>query len=434
MNEYQIENTRRSWHSTVASKFADDLAIHPSQKTDRYLQYADDDLKAVILAEQSRRHILVQDRYTSTIVSVPGKMSSDFDDVYGNDVFNVSLHSSPAILAESYIGDQGRETIQTDVRLYLSVVDLEETDTARFQVLQKDHGCPNCGAINKLEKLVSQGCPYCGSRFTISDLYPRIFGYYMTNPPVSKAGENILKIIALLVSFAIPLAAAFAIFGFFKGDSEISQFLFQSQMVLAAVFMGLVLSLFIGGAIFNCVDKMAFGKQQKSDARRKLTQDMEEFCPDFSYDYFEGDISSSVKKVVFSDDLANCPVYAGKPHDLGFADVVGCYYLGGLEYERLFVKDDAMVFVDLTIPLRIARSSSDRILLDVEKYELRVARRIENMYDPTFSFSVVTCKYCGGSFNAFSKKRCPYCGKTYDASYNAWVVVGMKRKEEDFYE
>ena len=37
--------------------------------------------------------------------------------------------------------------------------------------------CPQCGAVNAALKL-EEGCPYCGTRFRIRDLFPRVVNFF----------------------------------------------------------------------------------------------------------------------------------------------------------------------------------------------------------------------------------------------------------------
>ena len=42
--------------------------------------------------------------------------------------------------------------------------------------------CPNCGAPTMTSKLV-EGCPYCGTRFLMQELFPKITNYYTLSSP-----------------------------------------------------------------------------------------------------------------------------------------------------------------------------------------------------------------------------------------------------------
>ncbi len=45
------------------------------------------------------------------------------------------------------------------------------------EIGEKPYSCPNCGAVTRVIEL-TRGCPYCNSRFLMSELFPRVTNYY----------------------------------------------------------------------------------------------------------------------------------------------------------------------------------------------------------------------------------------------------------------
>ena len=48
--------------------------------------------------------------------------------------------------------------------------------------------CPNCGSVSTIAGL-QDGCPFCGTRYKMSDLFPKVTGYYFIED-VSLAGDE----------------------------------------------------------------------------------------------------------------------------------------------------------------------------------------------------------------------------------------------------
>lgn len=58
--------------------------------------------------------------------------------------------------------------------------------------------CPNCNNIVKIEELESEGCSYCGTKFLMSQLYPKVTNYYiLENLPNGKF--NIKDLVDIII-------------------------------------------------------------------------------------------------------------------------------------------------------------------------------------------------------------------------------------------
>ncbi|MBQ1601775.1 MAG: hypothetical protein II083_06135, partial [Ruminococcus sp.] len=71
-----------------------------------------------------------------------------------------------------YISDRAKKIVNKTKTMYGYAVWLKGQKNP-----QKAYTCPNCGAVSTIHQL-TEGCPYCGTRFLMRDLYPKITGYY----------------------------------------------------------------------------------------------------------------------------------------------------------------------------------------------------------------------------------------------------------------
>ena len=66
------------------------------------------------------------------------------------------------------------------VGFYATIVDREGSRDVAVN-------CPNCGNATMASRL-EEGCPFCGTHFSMSELYPRISSCYCTNDIVERFG------------------------------------------------------------------------------------------------------------------------------------------------------------------------------------------------------------------------------------------------------
>lgn len=61
---------------------------------------------------------------------------------------------------------------------YQTILDSDENGETIQSLLCS---CPNCGVVSPVSVLQETGCPYCKTRFLISELYPRVCNYFFIN-------------------------------------------------------------------------------------------------------------------------------------------------------------------------------------------------------------------------------------------------------------
>ncbi|MDE7223841.1 MAG: hypothetical protein K2O34_08695, partial [Acetatifactor sp.] len=102
----------------------------------------------------------------------------------------------------------------------------EKEDTQRFiqtitwmdqQRPEETYCCPNCGAVSPI-KVLLDGCSYCHTRFLMSDLFPKVTGYYFEHDFFMNEKESKTKSIrwvlgGILVTFLLSLPASVRDFG-----------------------------------------------------------------------------------------------------------------------------------------------------------------------------------------------------------------------------
>ena len=73
-----------------------------------------------------------------------------------------------------YKGDKCIDTQESQIAINAIVTDT----TVETSAVESDYYCcPSCGAISRIKELMT-GCPYCQTKFQISDLFPKVSNFY----------------------------------------------------------------------------------------------------------------------------------------------------------------------------------------------------------------------------------------------------------------
>lgn len=315
--------------------------------------------------------------------------------------------------------------------LYLMITRLEN------QNINLDYCCPNCGAISDIRTLL-RGCPSCGTRFIMNDLFPKVTNYFVL-PDYAETKKSIShKIPKWLAAGAIIGAVGFGVFAFsanFLNGNNIDLTDSITNVFISAI-KGLLFGAF-GGYIGWAIAKMGsmVGDAAKNmpylapnlAARKKLPELMASIDKNFSYEYFVGKILSLIKIMVFCDDYQNLAIYEGQPMQNTFQDIIDVQYKGGIKLNSFETKG-LYCYVGLTVYTAVFYENAGKIVQRAEQFTMTVCQNINSLANTDFSIKRVVCKSCGGSFDATREHNCPYCGNAYHLSDDDWVVLSFYKE------
>ena len=293
--------------------------------------------------------------------------------------------------------------------------------------------CPACGSPS-LASGLEKGCAFCGTRFSVSGLYPRISSCFFAEDVIWRPGfdERQKKRYAVIAGVLFPAMSLLSLVmrGFSPDYPVWLQILghmfigaFSAAGVTFAVFM--IGSYLMIGKLFALAGS-ALPMLGVNSSRRTLEERMRRYDPDFSVELFEGKLVSLLGAVLYSDRRRNLRFYRGEERLEDFDDLVGFDYRGGFKLKEMTVREGrtqvlVSVFADNVYAGKKIRRKKERILV-------RMEREAGVRTDAGFSFHAVRCPSCGASFNAVHERNCPYCGSAYEAARGDWVIT-MIRKE-----
>lgn len=317
-------------------------------------------------------------------------------------------------------------------RLYLKRNDqtmyqvVTEADTPEV-IGEKPYTCPNCGATARVAEL-TVGCPYCGARFQMKELFPKVTNFYFIHSIQSKGSINrrllLFYVLGSAVMFPVLLLPKLA-----SGDFSFFGAIWTS--LFGALGIGLLLVPFIGAPL--SVIWMIISNSSKDvpiralfATKKRIVSFMKPLVPGFSYEYFEAQIMSLLRMVILSDDVKNLAAFDGAERSACFDDIIDVVYEGGMTVRRLWATQDCC-HMELRTYMLDTYEKDGRIFTRGDHIDISVERSLPLPPDKGFSIKLVSCRGCGGSFDASHRKNCPYCGRAYEMRAESWVLTRAVR-------
>ena len=302
--------------------------------------------------------------------------------------------------------------------VYANITDLARPDVVTTAT------CPNCGAINQVKEL-TKGCPSCGTRFSITDFYPKVTLYYTienTGVNQTKVKSTVKRSILIGASIGVMIALLACL---------ADQNWYYLIGALPGAFFGAFAGYFIYaiGLLFKVVGK-AFSSVPlvvgNMSAEPKIKEFMRRYQPDFSFQFFAAKMLNLLKIIMYSDNCDNLAVYGGAPFANTFANVIDVKYRGGLSLSGIYM-DGNDCHAELMVYVTVTCCEGRGIHVRNETYRMHVCKNISRPEDFGFSIREYECRSCGASFDAAKERCCPYCGSDYHLKEDDWIVLALQR-------
>ena len=301
--------------------------------------------------------------------------------------------------------------------LYANIV-----NTTTDEILSDTYNCPNCSSPVKVEEL-TDGCPYCHTRFSISDMYPVVNNYYDINRTKTEELEpqKLIKILTVL------LTILFFSYICIKEGFSISLLLSSIILVFACYLMSTILVgiFMILGLIIEGITES--GKNAPISTKftpKKIEGLMQKYDNEFTYNYFEGEIISLLKRIIYSSNPNELSIYTGDKK-LDFSNIINTEYKGGIKLVKSYQKDNK-IYLDLIVYMLNTYIENGKIDSKPYPYKITVCRNINAKQDYSFSVEKIACAGCGASFDGESKNKCPYCGNPFNLSDYDFTIEEIK--------
>lgn len=295
------------------------------------------------------------------------------------------------------------------------------------------YSCPNCGGVSKVPELLD-GCPYCNTKFTMSDLYPKVHNAYTLRFFSSEK-----QIRSDLLKFMVSVGLLFAIFSgimdfgkYTSGEMSLIEYLITLVFgsVIFGVIAGYILWAFytLGTMFFEAGKSLPllFGTL---GGKKKIKDSVSSISEDLGYEYFEGKALSLLRGVVFSDNPNDFVQYSGRDLPEDYKDIVDISYRGGIgvkDTRTISVDNKEKVQLTLRVYVENARFDGNSIRMTNDTAYMTMVHDKRSRVNRKFSITAVTCPNCGGSFNATKERNCTFCNSPFNAEVEDWVVTGLE--------
>lgn len=279
--------------------------------------------------------------------------------------------------------------------------------------------CPNCGHIERLETLESEGCQYCGTRFVMSQLYPKVTNFYTLENTSDK--KRSIKDVIRLIPGCLVVALVLTFFMLFA-DTGTESYSFMSVFPVSYILMFL-LGIWFSPVITEITENVPVSIGV-AGAKRKITSKLRRYDEAFSYEYFEGKALSLLQMIVYADDPMNYIQFEGQELSPFFRDIVDMEYRGGVDVKEIKEAGE-YIEVILKVFMKNTYYIKGKCKKKNETMYLHLRHHAKWKVEPNFSIVKVSCHGCGGSFDATKQRNCPYCQKEYDAGIDDWTVLDL---------
>ena len=290
--------------------------------------------------------------------------------------------------------------------------------------------CPNCGSVSTVAGL-QNGCSYCGTRFQMDELFPKITSYYF----VDDVGINKKEFFReYLISYVITFIVLYIIGCVFRWDVFSPANLIQSPAKPILGFLGIFFgSIPLAYVIYSYYLLMRLiiravssaGKMGTVGSRSRFEARMKSISPEFSYEYFTSKAISLIKTAIFSQNEKELMFYEGEALDPRMKDIIDLNYGGALGCLN-FVDEGNYVTVVTKAYFDILYAHEDKVYYKSQVFSATLRRRTDIPVNFNFSMTRIACPSCGASFDATRIKNCPYCGSKYNMITDDWVLVELK--------
>jgi len=326
---------------------------------------------------------------------------------------------------EFSVGDRKPYRQKTKMTVYET-----KTDVIGGEDVSEDtYVCPECGAPSKIKELLG-GCPYCGSKFQMSELYPKITSHYLVRDLSFTKDEMKSYFIKFMAGMATFLFVGILTGMVCRGEIPPLKIGSLIATLFGSVFGGVVFGYFIGS--ITLAFKL-FGEAGKTvpmmgaiGAGKRFEAYMKRYSSDFSYEYFTGKTVALLKMILFAKDAQALPFYLGESLDDRFEDLVDVWFRGAMGFKGM-KEMDGYLHVTVDVFLENAYVTDGKVKTGKnEKLRVTLVRNLNAPIQYNFSIKKLECPSCHGSFDATKHVTCPYCGGNYRMEDADWAVESIE--------
>lgn len=198
--------------------------------------------------------------------------------------------------------------------------------------------------------------------------------------------------------------------------------------ILAGGIVGYLLWAFLKlGSLFKEAGKSMPMVVNTAGSGKRFVFLMQQYSPEFSYEYFSDKVVSLLKMILYSEDARELPNYEGGPVGDLFTDIVESSYTGAVALKQFQVEGENC-YVTVDVYMEDFYDDGRRVYSKNDRFRVYLHKNISRPVDFHFSIKKIHCKSCGASFDATKQKICPSCGRKYEIEDDDWVIEKIQKR------
>lgn len=282
--------------------------------------------------------------------------------------------------------------------------------------------CPNCATIASAEMLASTGCPSCGTRFSIPQLYPKVSHFSYTEVESEKKKSvfkksSIPAIITFLVFFLFMLATK-------KSSSVATMIILPLFFALVAFGISSYINLFrVALSDAKQLNNRANTRNMSNYSKQVFERTMATYGPIFNFQYFSSRVYNLLGAMIYAEDKKECPFYSG-PDFVGDFDTIIDYVPIGMDILSYDIDENGICTIGAKVIADTYSLVNDSILHRKAEFILKASKNMNYPIDINFSAHTYKCVGCAGSYDVTKETNCPYCGRPHDVLDEEWYIDG----------
>ncbi|MBQ3787116.1 MAG: hypothetical protein II799_07545 [Lachnospiraceae bacterium] len=286
--------------------------------------------------------------------------------------------------------------------------------------------CPNCAHPAKIKDL-TQGCPYCDTKFKMDELYPKVTNFNMVRDYSDVLWDlvpwlifGILAGVVAAVTLVVVMVCWLAS-GHQASDMAVAMFMSAARLVVALPFI-IVFGVFMVGFAVEMIKTVILLVTFSS--HKYFETEMKKYGQEYMSHFFMSKLVSKLKTVIFCDEPQELPFYSGGPLPAEMKDIVDIFFRGAVDYKKVFLEGN-IAHVDADVYTEIVSEKNGRAKKRERIFHVRMMKNVDRPLKMTFSVTKFMCEGCGASFDATKNKHCPFCGSAYKVENEDWVIESI---------
>ena len=287
--------------------------------------------------------------------------------------------------------------------------------------------CPNCGGVAAASTYID-GCDYCGSRFSVKELEPKISGCTIAEDVSGKLVKSYSKIVKTLIWVTVfVIIGVVALCMYMASDSFNNDVSFVAgDIAFGTVILLLAIPTALGitwkSIIWFVIVALFLKCYRKSNIKNDYI--VKRIQPDFSAADFVQTLDYQLKSILFATDYQSVSSFAR----IDFQNILSRYsnIIDAAITEVEFTnanRIDGKLVISANVKFRLYNYNGSKVKEFYEQFAVTTEIADAVLLKNVTSVRKYPCKSCGSSINLLNGGVCDYCGNRLNFEDYGYVIT-----------